>query len=195
MVLSSLKHKRAWSYQNRIQIGHLLEAILSSAIFSLFKTHLHLSVVIVQNFDAMALVFVSSLITLVLVLGVFDSRLEFLLLVVKFIFKRQKVLIKRDAVAKQRLVSTCLVLLVDFLIFEQLDLRFHRCDLLVQIHDDVFMDKGLFSALIALRSCSFYFVCSCRKFRMTFKLLVDDWSCGSRVNIEVCSSESHITGG
>ena len=121
-------------------MGHLLEAVLSSAIFGLFKTHLHLSVVIVQNFDTMTLVFVSGLVTLVLVLGVLDSGLEFLLLVVEFIFKRQKVLIKRDAVAKQRLVSTSLVLLVNFLIFEQLDLRFHRCDLLVQIDDDIFMD-------------------------------------------------------
>ena len=143
----------------------------------------------------MTLVFVSGLITLVFVLGVLDSSLKFLLLVVEFIFKRQKVLIKRDSIAKERLVSTCLVLLVDFLIFEQLDLRFHRCDLLVQIDDDILMDKRLFSALITLCGCSFYFVCSCRKFRMTFKLLVDDWSCGSRVNIEVCRSESHITGG
>ena len=176
-------------------MGHLLEAVLSSAIFGLFKTHLHLSVVIVQNFDTMTLVFVSGLITLVLVLGVLDSGLEFLLLVVEFIFKRQKVLIKRDAVAKQRLVSTSLVLLVNFLIFEQLDLRFHRCDLLVQIDDDIFMDQGLFSALVALCGRSFYFVCSGSKFRMTFKLLVDDRSCGSRVNIEICRSESHIAGG
>lgn len=69
----------------------------------------------------MALVLIVGLITLNFVLGLLDSCLELLLLVVKLVLQGQEVLIQRNTVAKERFIATCLVLLVNLLVLQQLD--------------------------------------------------------------------------
>ena len=70
----------------------------------------------------MALVLIVGLVTLDLRLSVLNAALHLFLLIVELVLEGQEVLIKRDAVSEERLVPAGLVLLVDFLILEQLDL-------------------------------------------------------------------------
>ena len=68
-------------------------------------------------------------------------------------------LIEGNAVSQERLIAVGLVLLVDLLVLQQLDLGLHGGDLLVEIQDDVVMDRIGFSAPLPLVSRLFDFLC------------------------------------
>lgn len=52
-------------------------------------------------------------------------------------------LVKRDTVPQERLVTARLVLLIHFLVLKELYLRLHRGDLLVQVEDDILVNDVL----------------------------------------------------
>lgn len=103
---------------------------------------------IVHDFNAVALVLVRCLIALNFVLSIADSSFELLLLVVELVFQGQEMLVKRDSITEKRFITTGLILLIDFLIFEQLDLSFHGCNLLVEIKNDVIVDQSCFTVFL-----------------------------------------------
>ena len=104
-------------------------------------------------------------------------------------------LVEWNAVAQERFIATGLVLLIDLLIFEQLDLALHRGDLLVQVQDDVLMDGVLLRVFLVPARRLFYLVSGLLQVRVTLKLLVNDGACGSRVDIEVGRAEFDVSGG
>ena len=105
-----------------------------------FEAVHNFAIVILHDLDPVPFVFVRGLIILNLILHSSDTLLHLLLLVVEFIFQSQEVLIERDAITEQGFVPTSLILLIDFLLLQQLDLGFHSSDLLVQIQNDVVVD-------------------------------------------------------
>ena len=83
-------------------------------------------------------------------MSVLDACLEFLLLVVELVLKRQEMLIEWDSISEKRFIATSLVLLVHFLILQELDLGLHGGDLLMEVEDDVVVDHvGLASLLLS----------------------------------------------
>ena len=104
---------------------------------------MNLLVVILHDIDPVALLIVVLLVTLNLILSLLDSRLELLLLIVKFVLQGQEVLVQRNTVTQERFIATSLVLLVDLLVFQQLDRRFHCRDLSLQVRDDLTPDLVL----------------------------------------------------
>lgn len=123
-----------------------------------FEAVQNLAIVILHDLDAVSLVLIGSLIILNILLHCTDTLLHILLLVVELIFEGQEVLIQRNAIAKQSFIATSLILLVDLLLLQQLDLGFHRGDLLVQIQNDVIVDHICFSAPFSLSRHFFDFI-------------------------------------
>lgn len=138
---------------------HLLKGLNLSSLFGVFEALQDLAEIVLHDLDPVALVVIGGLVTLDFILRVLDSGLELLLLVVELVFKRQEVLVERDAIAQERFIPTRLVLLVDLLVLEQFDLRLHRGDLLVQVQDDVFMDAFRFAVFVSPRCKLLYLVC------------------------------------
>jgi len=104
---------------------------LICALFCLLEAIENLAVIVLHHFNSVSLVLIGRLVSFDLILCVFDSVFEFFLLVVELVFQGQKVLIQGNTVSQKRFIATCLVLLVDFLIFQKFDLRLHSGDLLV----------------------------------------------------------------
>ena len=100
-------------------------------VLSFLKSIEHFSVVVLKHFDSVTLVLVRCLVAINLILSVLYASFELLLLVVELVLEGQEMLVEGDAVAEERFIATGLVLLVDLLIFEQLDLALHSGDLLV----------------------------------------------------------------
>ena len=165
------------------------------AVFRLLKTIEHLPVVILKHFDPVALVLVRCFVTIDLILCVLYASFKLLLLVVELVLEGQEMLVERNAVAEERFIATGLILLVHLLIFEQLDLALHSCDLLVQVEDDVLMDSVLLRVLL-VPACRLFDLVGCLlQVRVTLKLLVNDGACGTRVDIEVGRAEFDVSGG
>ena len=112
-------------------------------LFVIFKALLEPREVSLHDFDSVPLVFIGELVTLNLILGILNTRLELLLLVVELVLEGQEVLIQRNSISQKRFIAASLVLLVHFLVFQQLDGGLHRRDLLVQVEDDLIMDGTL----------------------------------------------------
>ena len=101
-------------------------------------------------------------------------------------------LVKRDSIAKKRFIAACLILLINFLVFEHFDLGLHGGDLLVQIQNDILMDHiSLPIFLLPACECS-DFVRSLLQVRVTLEFLVDDRSRGSLVNIVMTRGKLNV---
>ena len=116
-------------------------------------------------------------------LSVLDAGLELLLLVVEFVLKRQEMLIEGDTITEKRFIATSLVLLVNLLIFQELDLSLHSGDLLVKVQDNVVMDDFRLPGLFLSSSQLFDFVGGLLKVGVTFEFLVNDGTSCSLINI------------
>lgn len=146
-------------------------------------TYLVLFKTIVHDFDTVALVLVRCLIALNLVLSIADSSFELLLLVVELVFQSQEMLVKRDSITEKRFIATCLVLLIDFLVFKQLDLSFHGRNLLVEIQNDVIMDQSCFTVFLLPAGELSDFISSLLQIGMTLEFLINDGSSCPLVHI------------
>jgi len=104
---------------------------------------LNLPEVVLHDFDPVALVLVAGLVALNVVFGILNARLELLLLVVEFVLERQEVFVEGNTVAKKRFIATGLILLVDLLVFEELDAGLHGGNLFVEVQNDVIVDLAL----------------------------------------------------
>ena len=142
----------------------------------------------------MALVLIVGLVALDLRLSVLNAALHLFLLIVELVLEGQEVLIERNTVTQQRLVPTRLVLLIHFLVLQQLDLRLHRRNLLVQIHDDVLVDGRLLGALGGAGGSCLDLLGSLLEVRVTLKLLVNDRSRSTLIHIVPIGAEPHIAG-
>ena len=169
-------------------------AFSMGTILRLFKPPEDTLEVVLHDLNAMALVLVTSLVALNLVLCVFDPRLQLLLLVVKFVLEGQEMLIERDTVPQERLIAACLILLIDLLVLEELDLRLHGGDLLVQVKDNVLMNGILLGVSMLARLQLLHFLGRCRHIRMTLELRIDNRACVSCIDIIIRCGELHVTG-
>lgn len=154
-------------------------------LFVLFKALLEPREVLFHDVDSVPLVFIGELVTLNLILGILNTRLELLLLVVELVLEGQEMLIQRNSISQKRFIAASLVLLVHFLVFQQLDGGLHRRDLLVQVEDDLIMDGTLLPVHLFPSSHLLNFVSSRCQVGVTLVLIVDDGACSSLINIEV----------
>ena len=58
-----------------------------------------------------------------------------MLLIVEFVFKSEEMLVKRDTVTQESLITACLVLLVNFTVLKKLDFSFHQNNLSLHVQD------------------------------------------------------------
>ena len=89
----------------------------------------NLLVFTLQYVDAMSGSVILVLILLNFIFLQLDLFLELSLLVVEFILQSQEMFVKRNTVTEERFIAACLVLLIDFLVLEQLDFSLHDGDL------------------------------------------------------------------
>ena len=155
------------------------------ALFVIFEAVLELGVVSLHDFDSVPLVIIGGLVTLNLILGILNTRLELLLLVVELVLESQEMLIQRNSISQKRFIAASLILLVHFLVLQQLDGGLHRRDLLVQVEDDLIMDGTLLSVHLFPSSHLLNFVSSRCQVGVTLVLIVNDGACSSLINIIV----------
>lgn len=140
----------------------------------------------------MSLVLIGSLIALNLILGILYTRLKLLLFIVKLVLEGQEMLIERDSVPEKRLITTGLVLLIHLLVLEQLDLRLHCGDLLVQVEDNVFVDDIFLSISMAPRLQQLSLFGGLCQVRVTLELAVNDRASGACIHIVVSCSKLNV---
>ena len=103
--------------------------------------------------------------------------------------------IQRNTVAEKRFIATSLVLLVDLLVFEELDGGLHGGDLLVQVKNDVLMDGSFLTVHLPTGRQLFDFVSSLGKVRVTFEFPVNDGARGTLINIVVGRGKLNVACG
>ena len=167
---------------------HLLLFVLLEAILNLLEVVLH-------DLNSVALVLVVGFVTLNVILGLLDARLELFLLVVELVLKGQEVLVEWNTVSQKRFIAASLVLLIDLLVLEQLDRSLHRRDLSVQVENDVFPDGGLVHVCLLSRCQFLNLVRGLGQLRVTLKFPINDWSGIPLINIVVRRRKLHITRG
>ena len=129
----------------RVHLALQGEELVLRTVLIILEPAQYALVIVLHDLDPVALVLVTGLVSIDLILSVFDASLQFFLLIVELVFKRQEVLVEWDTVPEQGLVTTRLILLVDLLVLEELDLRFHGRNLLVKVQDDVLVNGVLLS--------------------------------------------------
>ena len=167
---------------------HLLLFVLLEAILNLLEVVLH-------DLNSVALVLVVGFVTLNVILGLLDARLELFLLVVELVLKGQEVLVEWNTVSQKRFIAASLVLLIDLLVLEQLDRSFHRRDLSVQVENDVFPDGGLVHVCLLSRCQFLNLVRGLGQLRVTLEFPINDWPGSPLINIVVRRRKLHITRG
>ena len=171
---------------------YLLEKLIVGALFGIIEPIHHFSVVVLHHLNSVSLVFIRDFIHVDLVLLGLLPCFQLFLLVIELVLKSQKVLIQRDSISEERFIARSLVLLVDFLVLEQLDLSLHRCNLLVQVQNDVFVDDiALLAPLLPLVNL-LHLVSSGGQLGMTLVLLVNDGARRPVVDIEIVRGELHV---
>ena len=162
-------------------------------LFVFLVAILNLPEVILHDFNPVALILVVCFVTLDFILGLLDAGLQFFLLVVELVLKGQEVLIEWNAVSKKRFIAAGLVLLVNLLVLEQLDRRLHRCDLTVQVENNVFTDGSLVH--VGLLPCRqlLNFVGGLGQLRVPLEFPIDDRASRPLINIVVRRRKLHVT--
>jgi len=75
------------------------------------------------------------LLLLIFFLKLENILFEVMLLIVEFVFKSEEMLVKRDTVTQESLITACLVLLVNFTVLKKLDFSFHQNNLSLHVQD------------------------------------------------------------
>ena len=164
-------------------------------LFVLLEAILNLPEVVLHDLNSVALVLVVRFVALDVVLGLLDARLELFLLVVELVLKGQEVLIEWNTVSQKRFIAASLVLLVDLLVLEQLDRSLHRCNLPMQVENDVFPDGGLVHIGLLSRRQLLNLVSGLGQLRVTLEFPINDWSGSPFINIVVRRRKLHVARG
>jgi len=93
-----------------------------------------------ENLDLMSFILVVHLLLSdVLVQGA-HVLVQLVPLIVELVLKRQEMLVEGNAVSKEGLITARFVFLIDFPVFEQLDLMLHQHYLLLHVQDILFLE-------------------------------------------------------
>jgi len=106
---------------------------VSEFIFSAFESTKDGGVIGLLNLNSFTFTFVAVDSVLNFFLESSKGLIQNVFFIVEFVLERKKMLIERDLVAKECLVTRRFILLVHFAVFEHLDLRFHNANLLLKV--------------------------------------------------------------
>ena len=101
-------------------------------------------------------------------------------------------LVERNTISQKRFIATSLVLLINLLIFQELDLVLHSSDLLVQVEDDVIVN-GFCLATFFLALCQrLDFVSRLLQVRVSLEFFVNNRACRSLVDVIIARCVFYI---
>lgn len=106
-----------------------------------------------EYLNLVSLVLVGLFLLAVLLEEAGNELIELVLLVVVFVLEGEEVLVKRDAVSQEGLITASLVLLVYLSVLQEFYLRLHQHNLLLQVQDVLFFEilsNLVFSLLLSL---------------------------------------------
>jgi hypothetical protein len=99
-------------------------------------------------------------------------------------------LIQRDSVSQQNFVAACLVLLLDFLVFERFYCRLHSHNLLLQVQDELFVKVARLFFRVVFLGLPFLFFVLALQVRIAFKFLVRDCTSYFRAKVAANSART-----
>jgi hypothetical protein len=102
-----------------------------------------------RDLDLLLLLHVVLLFFLVLLIKLSDLLLQVVLLIVEFILKGKEMLVKRDTVPKESLITASFVLLINLAVLQKLDLRLHQHNLSLHVQN-VFLFESFGSLVLSL---------------------------------------------